>query len=87
MQCIPLDYIQLFLLKNMNNVESRYVHLIPKKNLNTVMDGIGICCDCGGTDTTILTYGVYCQTCRKFRDFIKKSTDLYQPTGTTLDLD
>ena len=71
----------------MNNVEPHYVHLIPEKYKNTAIDGIEICCDCGGVETTILSYGIYCQTCRKFRHFIKKLTTPYQPTGTTLDLD
>ena len=71
----------------MNDVELHYGHLIPEKYKNTTIDGIEICCDCGGVETTILTYGIYCQTCRKFRHFIKKLTTPYQPTGTTLDLD
>ena len=71
----------------MNDVELHYVHLIPEKYKNTAIDGIEICCDCGGVETTILSYGIYCQTCRKFRHFIKKLTTPYQPTGTTLDLD
>ena len=71
----------------MNDVELHYEHLIPEKYKNTAIDGIEICCDCGGVETTILTYGIYCQTCRKFRHFIKKLTTPYQPTGTTLDLD
>jgi len=71
----------------MNDVELHYGNLIPEKYKNTAIDGIEICCDCGGAETTILTYGIYCQTCRKFRHFIKKLTTPYQPTGTTLDLD
>ena len=71
----------------MNDVELHYGNLITEKYKNTAIDGIEICCDCGGVETTILTYGIYCQTCRKFRHFIKKLTAPYQPTGTTLDLD
>ncbi len=70
----------------MNNVVLNYGHLIPE-NHHSAVDGIEICCDCGGSETTILTYGIYCQTCRKFRDFVKKLTIPYRPTGTTLDLD
>jgi hypothetical protein len=54
----------------MDNVKLHFEHLIPK---NAVIGGIEVCCDCGGSDTTLLTYGIYCQTCRKFRDFIKKN--------------
>ena len=71
----------------MNNVEVNFEHLIPENYKNNVIDGIEICCDCGGINTTILTYGIYCQTCRKFRHFIKKLTTTYRLTGTTLDLD
>lgn len=55
----------------MDNIKLHFENLIPENHQNTVIGGIGICCDCGGSDTTLLTYGIYCQTCRKFRDFIK----------------
>ena len=71
----------------MNNVEVHFGDIIPENNKNNAIDGIEICCDCGGIETTILTYGIYCQSCRKFRTFVKKLTTIYHPTGTTLDLD
>jgi len=56
----------------MNDVKLHFGNLIPENHKNSVIDGIEICCDCGGSDTMLLTYGIYCQICRKFRDFIKK---------------
>jgi hypothetical protein len=68
-------------------MELNFGHLIPENHQKSAVNGIEICCDCGEVETTVLTYGIYCQPCRKFRHFIKKLTTTYQPTGTTLDLD
>ncbi len=62
----------------MNNVELHFGHLIPENHENSAVNGIEICCDCGGLETTILTYEICCQTCRKFRHFIKKLTTTYR---------
>ncbi len=49
---------------------------ISENYKNTAIDGIEICCDCCGSETTILTYGIYCQSCKKFRCFTKKLINL-----------
>jgi len=87
MQCKPPQYIQYYSMIIMNGPQLKFAHLVPENNKKFAVDGIEICCDCGSSVTTILTFGIYCRGCRSFRFFKKMSRRNYDLTGTVLDLD
>jgi len=88
MQCRLTHYIQYYSLIIMNGPQFESAHLVPENNVRFVVKGIEICCDCGSTEITILSFGSYCRTCRSFRLYKNKAKKEYHyPTGTTLDLD
>jgi len=88
MQCILTRYIQYYSLILMNGPQLKYAHLVPENDKKFAVEGVEICCDCGSVETTILTFGSYCRTCRSFRLYKNKvKKEYHYPTGTTLDLD
>ena len=71
----------------MNATQLKFADFVPENNQRCVIEGVEICCECGNTEITILTFGIYCRTCRSFRLFKEKLSYRYHPTGTVLDLD
>jgi len=71
----------------MQALELKFAGSVPENDKKYAVDGIVICCDCGSPETTILTLGVYCRSCRSFRLFREMSRRNYDLTGTVLDLD
>ncbi len=72
----------------MNGTQLKYGHLLPWNNdRKFAIDGIEICCDCGSIETTILTRGIYCRTCRNFRLYHNRLNNRFRLTGTVLDFD
>jgi len=53
----------------MNPVALKFAGLVPENDKKFAVRGIIICCECGSSTTTILTFGIYCRTCRSFRLF------------------
>ncbi len=71
----------------MSPTKLKFANLVPENDKKFAVKGIVICCDCGSPETTILTFGVYCRSCRSFRLFREMSRRNYDLTGTILDLD
>jgi len=72
----------------MNPPELKFADFVLENNEKCVVEGVEICCECGSTETTVLTFGMYCRICRNFglyKNKVKKEYH-YLP-GTTLDLD
>ena len=70
----------------MDSFNLEYDKVAPENHKTGVYDGVSICCDCGSTSTTILSFGIYCRVCRGLRHFMNKSTS-YHPTNTVSDFD
>ncbi len=88
MQCGLTEYIHNYLMKIMNGTQLKYGHLLPiNHDRNFAVDGIEICCDCGSSETTTLSSGIYCRICRSFRLYHNRLNDRFRSTGTVLDFD
>ena len=87
MQCRHGQYIHRKAAIIMNDTQLQYGHLLPDNTQKYAVDGIEICIDCGSIETTILTRGLYCRTCRSFRLFHNRLNDMYRHTDTVLDFD
>jgi len=61
----------------MNPTELKFGGLVPENDKKFAVKGITICCDCGSPETTILTLGVYCRSCRSYRLFKELSRRNY----------
>ena len=71
----------------MNGTQLKYGHLLPlNDDRNFAVDGIEICCDCGSSETIILSSAIYCRICRSFRLYLNRLNDRFRSTGTVLDL-
>ena len=72
----------------MNGSQLKFADFVPENNEKCVVEGVEICCECGSTEITILTFGIYCRICRSFRLYKNKvKKEYHYPTGTILDLD
>ena len=72
----------------MNGTQLRFGYLLSwNDDQKFAVEGIEICCDCGSTETTILTSGIYCRTCRSFRLYLNRLNNRYRSSGTVLDFD
>ena len=78
MQCRHTGYMVFFVIISMN-AKLEKPKMLRNDEKKSVVYGVVICCECGGTDTALSKKGVYCNKCKSFRRFQKGKFELIPP--------